>query len=59
MEKILFKKELAKYLKIDPSNIFLFWKGGVGLFAILSVLEIKEGDEIIWQPLLVLQQQIQ
>lgn len=41
------KQELAKYFSLDTSQITLFWKGRVALYAILKAIEIKEGDEII------------
>ncbi|MBU4444534.1 aminotransferase class I/II-fold pyridoxal phosphate-dependent enzyme [bacterium] len=41
------KQELAKYFSLDQSQITLFWKGRVALYAIFKALGIKEGDEII------------
>jgi len=38
---------LAKYLCINPSHIFLFWKGRVALYAILKALGVQEDDEVI------------
>lgn len=46
-EQELFKKALSGHLSIEPSGIFLFWKGRVALYAILKAIGIKEGDEII------------
>jgi len=43
----ILKEKLAEYLSLDSSNIFLFWKGRVALYAILKAIDIKEGDEII------------
>ncbi len=42
-----FKKSIAKYLQIDDSNVFLYNKGRVGLYAILKALAIGENDEVI------------
>ncbi|MGD9494516.1 MAG: DegT/DnrJ/EryC1/StrS family aminotransferase, partial [Bacteroidales bacterium] len=44
----LFKKEISKYLDdSDPSKIHLYWKGRVGLYAILKATGIGRGDEVI------------
>jgi len=43
----IFKKKLGNYLGLPDSNIFLFWKGRVALYAILKALGVKEGDEVI------------
>ena len=40
-----YKESLQKYLKSE--NLFLFWKGRVGLYAILKAMGIKQGDEVI------------
>jgi perosamine synthetase len=40
-----FKNKLSEYLNI--SEIFLFWKGRVALYAILKAIGVKEGDEVI------------
>ncbi len=40
-----YKKSLQKFLQCE--NIFLFWKGRVGLYAILKAMRIKQGDEVI------------
>ena len=40
-----YKKSLQKFLQCE--NIFLFWKGRVGLYAILKAMGIKQGDEVI------------
>lgn len=42
-----YKEEIASILKINPANIFLYWKGRVALYAILKAMGIKEKDEII------------
>lgn len=41
------KSQLANYLYVQSSNIFLFWKGRVALYAILEAIGLKEGDEVI------------
>jgi perosamine synthetase len=43
----LLKDSISKYLDIDAPCIFLFWKGRVGLYAILKAIDIKEGDEVV------------
>jgi perosamine synthetase len=43
----LYKKELSNYLAVDASQVFLFWKGRVALYAILKALGISKGDEVI------------
>lgn len=40
-----YKQSLQKIL--ESENIFLFWKGRVGLYAILKAMGIKQGDEVI------------
>ena len=38
---------LAKYLGINEDCIHLYWKGRVGLYAILRSMGISKGDEVI------------
>ena len=42
-----YTKEIAKWLKVDDSSLELYWKGRVGLYAILKAFNIQEGDEVI------------
>lgn len=42
-----YKIELAKYLNAQPDQISLYWKGRVGLYALLKAMGIGEGDEVI------------
>ena len=42
-----YKKAIASYLKVDDARVFLFWKGRVGLYAILKALGVSEDDEVI------------
>jgi dTDP-4-amino-4,6-dideoxygalactose transaminase len=42
-----FKSEIAKKLNADVSQISLYWKGRVGLFALLKAIGIEKGDEVI------------
>ncbi|MFZ2324242.1 MAG: DegT/DnrJ/EryC1/StrS aminotransferase family protein [Ignavibacteriaceae bacterium] len=42
-----YKKEIAKVLKCNPDNIFLYWKGRIALYAILKAIGVESGDEII------------
>lgn len=43
----IYKAEIAKYLNASPHQIFLFWKGRIGLYAILKSMGIQQGDEVI------------
>ena len=45
--EIDYKKEIAKVLKCNPDNIFLYWKGRIALYAILKAIGVENGDEII------------
>ena len=45
MEK--FKAEIAKKLNANASQISLYWKGRVGLYALLKANGIGKGDEVI------------
>ena len=38
---------ISQYLDVSPDSIHLFWKGRVGLFAILKALDVQEDDEVI------------
>lgn len=42
-----FKVEIAKKLNAEPSQISLYWKGRVGLYALLKANGIGKGDEVI------------
>jgi dTDP-4-amino-4,6-dideoxygalactose transaminase len=42
-----YKAEIAKYLDASPHQIFLYWKGRIGLYSILKSMGIQEGDEVI------------
>lgn len=39
--------EIARVLKAKPDQISLYWKGRVGLFALLKAMGIGAGDEVI------------
>jgi dTDP-4-amino-4,6-dideoxygalactose transaminase len=41
------KEGLSDYLHVGSSNIFLFWKGRVALYAILKAIGVQEDDEVI------------
>jgi perosamine synthetase len=43
----MLEDDLGIYFESPANNIHLFWKGRVGLYSILSALEIKKGDEVI------------
>lgn len=38
---------ILQYLEVSPDSVHLFWKGRVGLFAILKALDIQDDDEVI------------
>ncbi|MBK6904068.1 MAG: DegT/DnrJ/EryC1/StrS family aminotransferase [Saprospirales bacterium] len=42
-----YRHALAGCLETEPGSIGLFWKGRVGLYAILRALGVGEGDEVI------------
>lgn len=41
------KNSLSNYFEISPDSVHLFWKGRVGLYSILSGMDVKKGDEVI------------
>ncbi|MDB4088366.1 aminotransferase class I/II-fold pyridoxal phosphate-dependent enzyme [Flavobacteriales bacterium] len=43
----LYKSEIAKVLEANPSQISLYWKGRVGLYALLKAMGVSKGDEVI------------
>ncbi len=47
MYKQQIKSQIAHFLGIKPLQVTLFWKGRVGLYAILNALNISELDEVI------------
>ena len=42
-----FSENIENFLSINASNIFLYWKGRVALYACLRALGVGEGDEVI------------
>ena len=42
-----YKKEIAAHLNASPKQISLYWKGRVGLYALLKAMGIGKGDEVI------------
>jgi len=42
-----YKKAIGDYVNLDAEHISLYWKGRVGLFAILQAMDIGAGDEVI------------
>ena len=46
-KEIKYKTEIAKILKCNPENLFLYWKGRVALYAALKAIGVGENDEII------------
>lgn len=42
-----YKKSIADWLTVDVSQIELYWKGRVGLYAILKSFGVEQNDEII------------
>ncbi len=45
----IYKKGLSRYLECDENQLYLFWKGRVGLYAALKACEVGIGDEVILQ----------
>ena len=39
--------EIARWLKVDQTKVELYWKGRIGLYAILKAFQLKKGDEVI------------
>lgn len=46
-EKLAYKKEIARFLDTSPEQIFLYWKGRVGLYALLKAMGIGKGDDVL------------
>ncbi|MDR3046910.1 MAG: aminotransferase class I/II-fold pyridoxal phosphate-dependent enzyme [Bacteroidales bacterium] len=46
-KELFFKQKIATILETTPEHIFLYWKGRVGLYALLKAMNIQEGDEVI------------
>lgn len=44
-----YKNEIASFLDCESSELFLFWKGRIGLYAALRACGLKKGDEVIVQ----------
>lgn len=44
-----YKTELTHYLNCIEDQLFLFWKGRVGLYAALKAVGLQTGDEVIVQ----------
>lgn len=42
-----YKKVIADYLAVDPTQISLYWRGRVGLYCILKAMDIQPDDEVI------------
>ncbi len=42
-----YKSALADFLGLSPAHLTLYWKGRVGLYAILQALDIGPGDEVL------------
>jgi len=42
-----YKNEIAQRLNAQPDQISLYWKGRVGLYALLKAMGIEPGDEVI------------
>jgi perosamine synthetase len=45
--QLSYKKAIAEFLQVKESEVFLFWKGRVALYAILKAMGIGKGDEVI------------
>lgn len=44
-----YKNEIASFLGCDSNQLFLFWKGRVGLYTALKACGVRKGDEVIVQ----------
>jgi dTDP-4-amino-4,6-dideoxygalactose transaminase len=42
-----YQSALASFLGIEPSRLFLYWKGRVALYSVLKAMRIGPGDEVI------------
>jgi len=42
-----YRTDLADFLGINTDQISLYWKGRVGLFAVLKAMGVGPGDEVI------------
>lgn len=42
-----YKEAIAQRLQVNSDRISLYWKGRVGLYALLKAMNISEGDEVI------------
>lgn len=42
-----YKQKIAEHLDSSPDDVFLYWKGRVGFYALLKALNIGPGDEVI------------
>lgn len=42
-----YKALLAKFLKANSEDVFLYWKGRVALYALLKAMGVEKGDEVI------------
>jgi perosamine synthetase len=45
--KTAYINRIADWLKVQPGQIETFWKGRVGLYALLKAFGVSEGDEVI------------
>lgn len=46
-EKRAYQKEISRFLNTSPEQVFLYWKGRVGLYAILKAMGIGKGDDVL------------
>ena len=42
-----YKAKISSILNIKASDVFLYWKGRVGLYSLLKAMGVTEGDEVI------------
>lgn len=45
--RTIYIKEISKWLNTSPNQIELYWKGRVGLYAILKSFGVEQNDEVI------------
>lgn len=42
-----YKTHISSLLSVETSNLFLYWKGRIGLYSLLKAMGVEEGDEVI------------
>ena len=42
-----YREQIASFLGIESKQVHVYWKGRVGLYAILKAMGIGPGDEVV------------